>query len=437
VIKASKYLAGVLCIGMISAAVGGYLHFQSQNVKKPVGQVALRHPVNHIQLASLTEELKSVPDKVYYRNRVVIVTFHDIAPIAYSSYVVTPSQFSEDLDAISARFHILTNEEFTNFLNHDGTVPPNSVLLTFDDGYRGMYKYALPVLLTHHLQGTFFEIVGTADKQESNYLEWPQIEKMVHDGMVVESHTYNSHYEVRSLTGQMEPVFDTRMKINGKPETLVHYDVRVFKDFSRARLELTMRTGEAVNQFAWPFGWGTSESTTLAKWAGYRYIYTTTDGYVNDNTNPTEIPRIDIGKPWISPVMALKMIIHYSNVEAFPNKGTANHHGVTEVNIVSRQTGRMTDNSKGSSVKAEAGVVKSGSDKSTNHSSQLPAKSGTIGNRQDSCSGEKPSGTSGKPKNDSTQNSPGSTAGTDNGTEGFSTRNGTAGKNRTIVTGSL
>ena len=114
--------------------------------------------------------------------------------------------------------------------------------------------------------------------------------------------------------------------------------------------------------------------------------------------------------------MALKMIIHYSNVEAFPNDGAMNHHSVTEVNIVSRPTGHKPHDLKGTSGKAESSSVSGGLDKSTNHKAQLPASSGTTGNKQNSSSGGKPSGASGKSKNDSAQNGTGSSTRTDNGT---------------------
>ncbi len=407
--KAKKFLAGVMCIGMLAAAADLYAHHLSatspMTSNETIHTVTVsRQQSSNMQLSNITSEISSIPAKTYYRNRVVIVTFHDIAPTVYSPYVITPLQFTEDLVAIKARFHVLTNHEFINFLDHEGTIPPNSVLLTFDDGYRDMYTYALPVLLSLHLQGTFFEIVGTADKQETEYLSWNQIKTMAHDGMVIESHTYDSHYQVRSSNGEMEPVFDTRIVANGKRETLSHYDTRVYNDFSRARKELEVNTGDAVTQFAWPFGWGTTESTYLAERAGYGYIYTTTNGYVAANTDHFEIPRIDIGKPGISPATALKLIIRFANIQENLGGGGLHHHHhhVTEVNIVAETNGHKPGSTKLgtqktgiSSMVHTSGTTKSGAQSFAKSSTKKLTTNSATGSATKGSATSRVSGTAG------------------------------------------
>ncbi len=274
--------------------------------------------MDHVGAHSL-EIVDSVPKAgdEFYTNKVVIVTFHDISPRPYSDFVITPIQFSDDLDVLSRYFHVISNAQFINFLGHKGTVPPNAVLLTFDDGYRGMYTYALPEMVAHHMTGTFFEIVGHADRNLSSSLTWNDMRQMVSQGMSIESHTYESHYEVP--TGRhhmMIPVFDTRIMVGGRPESMRAYEKRIFTDFSRARVELEKNLGEPVNQFAWPYGWGVPMATYVAHRVGYEYLYTTKDGFVTLETDKSLIPRIDIGKPSITPEEAVQMIVdtaHHSH----------------------------------------------------------------------------------------------------------------------------
>lgn len=258
------------------------------------------------------------PPGVYYSNRVVIETFHNISTTWNSQYTITPDLFSADLDKLQqAHFHVITNAQFLHFMNHTGTVPPNAVLLTFDDGYQDTYRYALPILEQHHMTGVFFTIVGTADHlaqhppvlgQHAGYMSWAELDALEHAGNAIVSHTYDSHYNV-VVNGKNIPVFDTHVMVNGVPETDAQYSTRVKKDLIRAKEELQTRYGLPVTEFAWPYGWGTPDAVKIAQGVGYRYIFTTAPGVVTATTWDDYIPRIDIGKPMITPSAAVQMTI--------------------------------------------------------------------------------------------------------------------------------
>ena len=109
------------------------------------------------------------------------------------------------------------------------------------------------------------------------------------------------------------PVFNTRIVVKGKRETVNEYHQRVLADFVNARSELETNLGEPIDQLAWPYGWGSSFAAFIAHEAGYEYLYTTTDGYVTFWTNKNRIPRIDIGKPFITPNDAVDMILKTAN----------------------------------------------------------------------------------------------------------------------------
>ncbi|KPV43970.1 polysaccharide deacetylase family protein [Alicyclobacillus ferrooxydans] len=276
-------------------------------------------------------------NRIYYTNKVVVVTFHDISPDVYSKFVITPQVFSADLDAFHQHFNVITNQQFISFLNGQGSVPPNAVLITLDDGYRDMYTYALPILVQHEMQGTFFDIVGTADHPLRNeFLTWGQIKTMVHDGMCFESHTYHEHYEVIGQNGMLTPVFNTLMTVNGITETPQHYYNRVYGDFTKARVELSQQIGQPVREFAWPYGYGDWLSTSIARAAGYDYLFTTAPGYVTAGSNPIFIHRIDTGTTGITPSQAVQdiintaqayvpQVIHYAGVGSHP--GVKSHQG--------------------------------------------------------------------------------------------------------------
>jgi peptidoglycan/xylan/chitin deacetylase (PgdA/CDA1 family) len=248
-------------------------------------------------------------DKVYYRNKVVVVTYHDVSPDVYSRFVITPQAFSSQLDEFSEKhFHVITDKQFADFLHRRGQIPPNAVLLTFDDGYQTMYRYVLPILRAHHMQGTFFQIVASADKSDSSKLSWSEIKSMHEEGMAFGSHTYDSHYHV-FIDHRPVAAFNTPILRNGHMETPAEYHERVYNDFVRARKRLSQAIGEPVTLFAWPYGYGTWAATAIAHEAGYDSLFTTEYGAVSRHSNPSFIKRVDVGKTEISPAEAVRRII--------------------------------------------------------------------------------------------------------------------------------
>lgn len=262
---------------------------------------------------------------IYYKNRVVVVTFHDMTTSHASHWSMTPSAFQADLDALESNgFHVISNRQFIGWLQHRNSVPPNAVLLTFDDGYQSMYTEALPILLRHHMTGTFFVIVGRQDQHAPGFLSWGELKTMVHDGMTVASHTYNSHYLVNVIGSNKQfPVFDTPILVNGKKETEYQTYLRDYADFRRARDELQTRLGITVNEFAWPYGWGTDLARKAALAAGYSYIFTTFPSCVTPQTNREAIPRIDIGYSNTTPQQAIQDILRAAGAHVTVDGGKA------------------------------------------------------------------------------------------------------------------
>ncbi len=75
-------------------------------------------------------------------------------------------------------------------------LPPKPVVITFDDGYRDLMTYALPVMQAYHYTGTVFVITELMDREFDPYLTWPQAESLYAQGWKIEPHT-KTHEELR------------------------------------------------------------------------------------------------------------------------------------------------------------------------------------------------------------------------------------------------
>ncbi|MCF8565402.1 polysaccharide deacetylase family protein [Alicyclobacillus tolerans] len=231
---------------------------------------------------------------IYYTDRVVIVSFHDMSLHLNSMFNMSPATFAQDLQILQQyHFNVISNQQYIDWTQHRSPIPPNAVLLTFDDGYRSMYTHAFPILMKYHMPGTFFIITHFQDIGSSGFMTWPEVQAMAKAGMTIESHTYNLHYLV-TVNGKLVPAFDTPY-YNGKMQTPAQFFARDYRDFLLARLQIQQHLGRPIDEIAWPYGYGTLTAYEAAKAAGYQYFFTTASGPASPGSSSWYIHRIDVG----------------------------------------------------------------------------------------------------------------------------------------------
>ena len=79
------------------------------------------------------------------------------------------------------------------------TLPKNSILLTFDDGYKDNYTNAFPLLKKYNMKATIFlntAYIGT----DPEYLNWEEIKEMYESGLIdFQLHTHSHLTVIRKL----------------------------------------------------------------------------------------------------------------------------------------------------------------------------------------------------------------------------------------------
>ena len=64
-------------------------------------------------------------------------------------------------------------------------LPPNPVVLTFDDGYRDNYENAFPLLQARNIPATFFLVMEFINRERPEYLTWAMVDEMAAAGMTL------------------------------------------------------------------------------------------------------------------------------------------------------------------------------------------------------------------------------------------------------------
>lgn len=84
---------------------------------------------------------------------------------------IRPSWLAEQLDYLSRHYHFLSLSKLLDCYERHQSIPPNSVVMTFDDGFRDNFTNAYPILQQYHVPATVFLATGCVS---SGDLPWPQ-----------------------------------------------------------------------------------------------------------------------------------------------------------------------------------------------------------------------------------------------------------------------
>jgi len=114
-----------------------------------------------------------------------ILTYHRVANIdaatnPFGDVVdATPEQFEKQVAFLGEHFEFISVRDLLAYYR-GGRLPPNPVMLTFDDGYRECHQEVLPVLLRHGACATFF--VPTTYLESRRIFWWDRISLLVDRG---------------------------------------------------------------------------------------------------------------------------------------------------------------------------------------------------------------------------------------------------------------
>ncbi|MBE9913772.1 polysaccharide deacetylase family protein [Paenibacillus donghaensis] len=202
------------------------------------------------------------PKRIHYRNKVIALMYHEVTPGQKNKQSLNVEKFKRQLDLMKeGGFQWITMNQYVQFVMHNKPVPPNAVLMTFDDGYESFYEDVYPLLLEYHVPATSFLIVNAVDNPKHigiPKLTWEQIKEMHLNGVDFYSHSFDSHmYAPLDAAGKRSkavlrgPIY---IKQLGRKESKEEYIARVRSDMERANAVLREKIGNTMNVIAFPYG---------------------------------------------------------------------------------------------------------------------------------------------------------------------------------------
>ena len=168
---------------------------------------------------------------------VTILCYHRFGPRA-NTLTVTPAAFEAQMGWLARNgYTVIPFSRLDAFLEGREPLPPKSVVITIDDGYRATHEVAFPILRKYGFPATLFlytDFVGAPDA-----LTWAQMREMIAAGtFAVQPHS-KSH---------------SNLALRQADENEARYRERVRREIDAPVEAIRRELGTRTQVFAFPYG---------------------------------------------------------------------------------------------------------------------------------------------------------------------------------------
>ncbi len=183
-----------------------------------------------------------------YCLNVPVLMYHHIQPNeqakaeGHAFLNVDASVFDSQMAYLSQRgYNSITADQLAQALKNKSSLPPKSIVLTFDDGYSDFYTYAFPAVNKYNLKANL--MVPTGLVENSGYMTWGQLKEISSSGAgFIYNHTW-SH-----------------ANLGNAPLEKIDYEI------STSQKQLSAYMGQNPDVFTYPYGsMGATLTSYLAK----------------------------------------------------------------------------------------------------------------------------------------------------------------------------
>ena len=180
-----------------------------------------------------------------------IFTYHEVVPDAgkvVEKFMQIPEdKFENQITGLQyLGFNVIRYSDLIGYYAGDQTLSQYNYIITFDDGYESVYKYAYPIIKSREIPITIFVIdekVGT-----EGYLSWNQLKEMEESGLV-DVYTHGLDHEDSTKLSAEELL----NRVNIAEDNLI----------------MALGISNRPKVFAYPYGKYTDEQLSLLKENGY------------------------------------------------------------------------------------------------------------------------------------------------------------------------
>ncbi len=218
--------------------------------------------------------------------RVLVLMYHRIGASANAwelRYGISPALFARHLDALErAGYRPISAAALFDWFDGGATPPSGSFVLTFDDGFQGLYTHAAPLLAARRWPYTVFlvsELIGREDEWTRSENPGRRCHRLLDAREIAEMQNMGASFQSHSLRHRSLPTLD---------------DESLRADLRDSRIQLQRLLDAPVDFIAYPFGHTDERVQDAARAAGYRGGFSTRPGFNRISVDRYQIRRLDI-----------------------------------------------------------------------------------------------------------------------------------------------
>ncbi len=219
--------------------------------------------------------------------KIPALMYHKITdnPAEVTDWVITDKMLADDFAEIKKRGYTpITVAEYHNIkkaatnLTSDDSIKivseffeknPKPIIITFDDGYKGIYTHVLPLLKEYGFKASFYICGELIDTNHPEYCTWDEITALNDSGLAdIGNHTYSLHAKQKN---ELEEYYKANFG-------------DALADIKRNREVIFNNTGIYTKAFSFPYGLYNEHILADIKMTGYE-IFISTDYRANEMTD--------------------------------------------------------------------------------------------------------------------------------------------------------
>ena len=212
--------------------------------------------------------------------RIPILTYHSIDKSG-SVISIDPASFKDQMSSLNkSSVNVISLNEAVKSIREGQPLEKESVVITFDDGFKNVFSEAFPVLQEYGFSATFFLTTNYCEKlnnwpsqpdsiKAQPLLSWVDIKEMRRSGMQFGAHTHN-HPSLTKI-----PIKDAGNEI------------LLSKKIIEDKLQ------EEINSFAYPYGGFNTNIVNIVN-QHFTGACSTKLAIANSKSNPFILERVDV-----------------------------------------------------------------------------------------------------------------------------------------------
>ena len=208
-------------------------------------------------------------------NYASFIMYHRFGDSRFPSTNIKKEQFIEHInELLKPKYNVINIEKAFLAINNVEPVKDRSVVITIDDAYSSVFKYAWPIFKKHNLPFTLFISTDVIDNKTPGYMNWEQIRILRDHGVTIGSQT-KSHPHMFKLTKE-----------------------KIIEELSISNKRFIDEIGSAPKFFAYPYGEYNLEVLEQVKLHGFVAAFGQHSGVAHKSLGMYELPRFAMNEKY-------------------------------------------------------------------------------------------------------------------------------------------